>query len=339
MPNQHKNYLAHNEQYPTAVHDDYNDSNTDHNEHKHHHSHGGIGHSHSHNFRDTNGKILFWCLLITFSFAFVEGIGGYMTRSITLQTDAVHMLTDAAGLLIAYIANLISKRPATVQLTFGFGKAEAIGALINCVFTVILTFGLLLEAISRFIHPLTVAGSGLFIIACIGLAVNGAIALVLSKSMESLNTRAAFIHALSDMLGSAVAIIAGGIIYLTGFSLADPILSLFLITFMLVSNYNIIKKSSIVLMAGVPEHLDYEQIGYDLEAIDGIKSVHDLHIWYMSSNKSALSAHIVAKDPLSWQQTLILCQEMLEKKYQINHVTLQHEFEHINHKHCDDLCV
>lgn len=338
MPNKHNNYLAHDKSSVQPVHDDHNDSNTDHNEHNHHHNHNHSSHSHSHNhnFRDANGQILFWCLLITFSFSIVEGVGGYITHSITLQTDALHMLTDAAGLLIAYIANIISKKPATINLTFGFGKAEAIGALINCIFTIILTFGLLFEAISRFINPVTVAGGGLFILACVGLAVNGGIAFVLSKSTESLNTRAAFIHALGDMLGSVVAIIAGGIIYLSGLSMVDPILSLFLIAFMIISNYNIIKKSSIVLMAGVPEHLDYEQIGYDLEAIPGIISVHDLHIWYMSANKSALSAHIVAKDPLSWHKTLILCQEMLEEKHQIDHVTLQHEFEHVNHKHCDD---
>ncbi|MCC2626123.1 MAG: cation transporter [Burkholderiales bacterium] len=336
MQNTGSNYLAHDISDPNQpAHDDQNDSNTD-RVHSHSNDHGGLGHSHSHDFRNTNGRILFWCLLITFGFSFVEGVGGYITRSVTLKTDAVHMLTDAAGLLIAYIANVISKRPATVNLTFGFGKAEAIGALVNCVFTIILTLGLLLEAITRFIHPVSVAGGGLFIIASLGLIVNGGIALVLSKSMESLNTKAAFIHALGDMLGSAVAIIAGGIIYLTGFSLTDPILSVFLIIFMIVSNYNIIKRSSIVLMAGVPEHLNYEQVGRDLEAIPGISSVHDLHIWYMSANKSALSAHIVAKDPLSWQKTLILCQEMLEEKHHIDHVTLQHEFEGMDHAHCDD---
>src|SRR5579863_4779703 len=325
--NNGNNYLAHDGNDPKPTHDDYNHSNTDHSEHRHSHNNGGSGHSHMHDFRDTNGRILFWCLLITFGFSFIEGIGGYITHSVTLKTDAVHMLTDAAGLLIAYIANIISKKPATINLTFGFGKAEAIGALINCIFTIILTFGLLLEAIMRLIHPVTVAGGGLFIIACIGLIVNGGIALVLSKSMESLNTKAAFIHALGDMLGSVVAIVAGGIIYMTGFSLADPILSLFLIIFMIVSNYNIIKRSSIVLMAGVPAHLNYEQIGRDLESIPGITSVHDLHIWYMSANQSALSAHIVAKDPMSWHKTLILCQEMLEEKHNIDHVTLQHEFE------------
>ncbi|MCE3268270.1 MAG: cation transporter [Burkholderiales bacterium] len=335
MSNIQSNYLVHDGNNPKPTHDDHNHSNMDHSVHKHSHNHGVGGHSHAHNFRDTNGRMLFWCLLITFGFSFVEGIGGYITNSVTLKTDAVHMLTDAAGLLLAYIANIISKRPATINLTFGFGKAEAIGALVNCVFTIVLTLGLLIEAITRFFNPVAVAGGGLFIIACLGLLVNGGVALVLSKGMESLNTRAAFIHALGDMLGSGVAIIAGGIIYMTGFSMADPILSVFLIIFMIVSNYKIIKASSIVLMAGVPAHLSYEQVGRDLEAIPGIISVHDLHIWYMSANQSALSAHIVARDPMSWQKTLILCQEMLEEKHQIEHVTLQHEFEDFKHKHCD----
>ncbi len=129
MPNIQSNYLAHDTSDPKPAHDDHNHSNTDHNAHRHSHNHGGVGHSHAHDFRDTNGRILFWCLLITFGFSLVEGVGGYITNSVTLKTDAVHMLTDAAGLLIAYIANIISKRPATVNLTFGFGKAEAIGAL------------------------------------------------------------------------------------------------------------------------------------------------------------------------------------------------------------------
>jgi len=322
----YSNYLTHDHYDKHVSHDDEHHNNIDYKKpHVHSHKHG-----HHHNFRETNSKILFWCLVFTFSFAAVEGIGGYLTHSIALQSDAVHMLTDAAGLLIAFIANIVSKRPATVNLTFGYGKAEALGALINCIFTSILTIGLLIEAAMRFLNPVEVHGAGLFIIAGIGFLVNAAIATALSKNLGSLNTRAAFIHALGDLLGSFVAIVAGLIIYFTGFYLADPILSLIIIVLLIVSNYNLIKKSSIVLMSGVPEDLDYQQIGRDLESIPGIESVHDLHVWYMSANQAALSAHIVAKNPYSWHTTLRECQKMLLEKHHIEHVTIQHEFDIAN---------
>lgn len=321
----YSNYLTHgHDEHNHSPHSDDDNCNID-----HIHSH------HSHDFRHANSKLIAWCLILTFSFSIVEGVGGYLTHSITLQTDALHMLTDAAGLLIAYVANIISKRPATINLTFGFGKAEAVGALINCIFTLMLTFVLLFESILRFWQPVAIDAHGLLFIAILGLLVNGGIALVLSHGLNSLNTKAAFIHAIGDILGSIVAIIAGIVIYFTAWKTIDPILSLILIIFLLTSNYNIIKKSIVVLMAGVPEHLDYRQIGLDLENINGIVGVHDLHIWYMSANKTALSAHIVAKDPLSWQQTLLECQNMLLNTHNIEHITLQHEFDDVQHEHCE----
>lgn len=322
MPSSNNNdkyssYLTHSHDDNHLVHNDTNSNNINLNLNQD---------NHNHDFRNKSSKLLAWCLVITFGFSIIEAIGGHFTHSITLQTDALHMLTDSAGLLIAYVANTISKRPATINLTFGFGKAEAIGSLINCIFTLILTLILLFESISRFWNPLPVNGMGLFIIAILGFILNGVIAFILSHGLDSLNTKAAFIHAMGDVLGSFAAIIAGAVIYITDWKPIDSILSIILIIFLVYSNYNIIKRSIIILMAGVPEHLDYKQIGLDLESIAGILQVHDLHIWYMSSNKTALSAHIVAKDPLSWHKTLSHCQNMLLSKHHIEHVTLQHEF-------------
>ena len=328
------NYLTHDNDNEGMPHTDDNQSNIDlqttytdehqhstHAEHNHddHHHHGAAA-------REANAKVLLLCLIVSFSFAGIEGIGGYFTHSVALLSDALHMLTDAAGLMIAYIANNISRRPATVHLTFGYGKAEAVGALMNCTFTLILTAGLLIQVIERLFAPVTVHGGGLFIIAALGFIVNGGMALLLSHSHESLNTKAALIHTLGDLLASAVAILAGIIIYFTHINVVDPLLSIIVIVILFSSNYKLIRKSIMVLMAGVPENLDYQQIGADLEAIEDILSVHDLHIWYMSANQPALSAHIVAKDPYSWQRTLLACQAMLQEKHHISHITLQHEF-------------
>jgi cobalt-zinc-cadmium efflux system protein len=278
--------------------------------------------------RETSGRVLFWCLIATFTFSIVEGVGGYLVHSIALQSDAVHMLTDAAGLMIAYFANVISKRPATVHLSFGYGKAEVVGALINCMFTTILTFWLLFEVAGRFLHPVEVQGAMMFVVASIGLLVNAGVVFILSKSgAHSLNTKAALLHAMGDLLASLVAIIAGAVIYFTNWSIVDPLLSLVVICLLIFSNYNLMKKSIIILMAGVPDHLSYEQVGKDILEVHGILEVHDLHIWYMSANKTALAAHVVACNPTDWPQILKNCQKMLLDKHQIDHVTLQYEFD------------
>lgn len=294
-------------------------------------------HHHDHSVRDINSNLLLWCMIFTAGFSIVEAVVGYITHSIALQSDALHMLTDAVGLLIAYAANIISKKPATVMLTFGYGKAEALGALTNCVFTLILTAVLFIEIIYRFFKPVEIAGAGVFITASIGLVVNLIIAYMLHRHTSSLNIKAAFIHVMGDLLGSIIAIIAGAIIYFTHYSLIDPILSVGVVIILLISNYNIIKKSIVVLMAGVPEHLDYDEIGRDLNNIDGVIAVHDLHIWYMSANKSSLSAHIVANDQQGWSDTLDKCQNMLMEKHHIEHVTLQYEVCSNLHEHCNTL--
>ncbi len=325
--NKHSVFLAHNETGNVA-HGDAGHNNLDNVTI----SHNGEDHQHHHNLRKTSGKLLFWCLIATFSFSLVEGVSGYIINSIALQSDAVHMMTDAAGLMIAYFANVISKKPATTNLTFGYGKAEVLGALINCMFTTVLTIWLFFQVISRFLDPVEIHGASLFIVASLGFLVNGVIVWVLSKNTQSLNTKAAMIHALGDLFGSLVAIIAGGIIYFTGWSLADPILSLVVIILLIVSNFKLMKKSAIILMAGVPEHVNYEQVGQDLLDIDGILDVHDLHIWYMSANQTALAAHVVACNQQDWPEILMSCQKMLLTKYQIDHVTLQHEFDEVKCK-------
>ncbi|MFN8771190.1 MAG: cation diffusion facilitator family transporter [Neisseriaceae bacterium] len=313
----YSDYSTHNDLQEGLSHDDAHQSNID--------KEANVVKANKCHSRETNSRILFWCLIITFTFSIIEGIGGYFTHSIALQSDAIHMLTDAAGLLIAYLANNISKRPATVHLTFGYGNAEALGSLINCIFTLVLTCGILFEVVQRFFVPIDVHGYWLFVVASIGFIINGVVVLILHQHSHSLNIKAAFIHALGDLLGSLVAIIAGAVIYYTQISIVDPILSLIVIALLFLSNYKLVKKSIRVLMAGVPEELNYIQIGKDIEAVKGIISVHDLHVWYMTTNKTALSAHIVVTDPYIWQESLLACQKMLVKKYGIEHITLQYE--------------
>ncbi len=319
-------YLDHNNNSTELPHNDFNHYN--HNYHKH---------GYSNNFRNQNNQILTFCFLISTCFTIIEAIGGYITNSIALKSDALHMLTDSIGLLIAIFANKISQKAANNILTYGYGKAEAIGSLINAIFTLILTIGLLIEVITRFFKPITINSIGLFIIASIGLIVNLIVAYLLSKAQNSLNIKAVLIHTLGDVLASIIAIVAGVIIYYTGFNLADPLLSLIVIIILIVSNFNLIKHSIIVLMGGVPDYINYEQVGQDLETINGVLEIHDLHIWYMSTNQTALSAHLIIKCPNEWGAILSEAQHMLITKHNIHHITLQHEFCHNNTpiKNCD----
>lgn len=322
MKAKHSTFLAHDDEL-SHVHSDSSHHNVDHESHTH---------SNADAIRQTSGRVLFWCLIATFSFSIVEGVTGWFIHSIALQSDAVHMMTDAAGLMIAYFANVVARRPANVSLSFGYGKAEVLGALINCMFTTILTIWLLFEVILRFFNPVSVDGGVLFIVAGFGLLVNGGIVWLLSRNADSLNVKAALIHAMGDLLGALVAIVAGAVIYFTHWSVIDPILSLVVIVLLVVSNFKLIKKSFIILMAGVPEHLDYEEVGYDLKSVAGIIEVHDLHIWSISANQSALAAHVVACRLDTWSEILVNCQKMLLEKYGIGHVTLQAEFDDIRCK-------
>ena len=309
-------YLTHKEHHDHA-HDDDHHSNID--IHK--------DHNHFEVLRDVSSRLLLWCIGITFTFSLVEGIGGYLIHSIALQSDAVHMLTDAVGLLVALIANNISKKPATHALTYGYGKAEVLGALINSIFTSFLTIGLLFEVVQRFAHPEDVHGATMFIIAGLGFIANLVIVGILNTYSHSLNIKAALLHALGDLLGSLVAIVGGLIIYFTHLSIVDPLLSLIVIVILIVSNYRLVKESIKILMSGVPNHLDYQQIGNDLSAVDGVFGVHDLHIWNISATQVALTAHISTCDPCKWNDVLLECQELLYDKYKIDHVTLQYEFD------------
>lgn len=324
MKAKHSTFLAHDDEL-SDVHSDSSHHNVDHESHSH---------NNADTIRQTSGRVLFWCLIATFSFSIVEGVTGWFIHSIALQSDAVHMMTDAAGLMIAYFANVVARRPANVSLSFGYGKAEVLGALINCMFTTILTIWLLFEVILRFFNPVSVDGGALFIVAGLGLLVNGGIVWLLSRNADSLNIKAALIHAMGDLLGALIAIVAGAVIYFTSWSVIDPILSLVVITLLIVSNSKLIKKSFIILMAGVPEHLNYEEVGHDLKSVAGIIDVHDLHIWCISANQVALAAHVVACKLDEWPTILDECQKILLQKYQIGHVTLQAEFD--DHK-CKEL--
>jgi cobalt-zinc-cadmium efflux system protein len=278
-----------------------------------------------HQRADRSLAILAWAVGLTLLFAGVEVVAGFWSNSLALISDAGHMVTDAASLALALFAQLIAKRPPSSRYSFGFGRAEALAAFVNGLVMLAVVGWIVFEAVHRFAQPQTVQGGTVAIVAFIGLVVNILVAWILSKDRDSMNTRAALVHVLGDMLGSVAALAAGAVIYFTGWMQIDPLLSMFVSLLLLKATFGILRESGHHLMEGVPDHIDYENVGDDLERVDGVASVHDLHVWDMSPGEPALIGHVEVHDLASWPATLKAIRAMLLERHGIDHVTLQAE--------------
>jgi len=287
-------------------------------EHRHDlpHRHNVAGHLH-----------LFWPVVLTLGFALVEAVGGWLTHSLALLGDAGHMFSDSASLGLAWLASWIALKPPTRKHSYGLARVEIIVALINGLFMLFVVGGIVHEAIHRLQYPRAVAGGEVMLIAFVGLLVNIGVAWHLNKGKDNLNARAALLHVMGDLLGSVAAIAAGAIIYFTGWTQIDPILSMLISLLILASTFNLLREALHVLMEGVPLHLDLNVVEAEMARMEGVSSIHDVHIWTLSSGVVALSAHVVLHDLHGWMHVLPAMREMLNDRYGINHVTLQPETE------------
>ncbi|ATQ76695.1 cation transporter [Massilia violaceinigra] len=291
--------------------------------HLHAHHKGDAKHTHVTVGR-SQGALAF-ALSLTLVFAVIEVLTGFLSNSLALISDAGHMVTDAAALGLALLAQLIAKRPPSARHSFGFGRAEALAAFVNALAMLAVVGWIVFEAVHRFSAPQQVQGGTVFVVALIGLAINLLVAWLLSRDQESINTRAALVHVMGDILGSIAAIAAGAVIYFTGWMPIDPLLSLFVSVLILRSTVGILRDSYHALMEGVPHQIDYLQVGADLAAIPGVLSVHDLHVWDMSPGQPALIGHLRIGNLRDWPQVLATVKDMLLTRHGIDHVTLQPE--------------
>ena len=291
----------------------------------HLHAHRAGDAKHRHVSENRSQKILAWSLALTLCFAAVEAVAGFWSHSLAMISDAGHMLTDATALGLALLAQVIARRPPSVKHSFGFGRTEALAAFVNGLVMLFVIGWIAVEAIQRFSKPEPVQGGTVFIVAAIGLLVNLMVAWLLSHDQQSLNTRTALVHVLGDLLGSLAALIAGAVIYYTGWLQIDPLLSILVSLLLLKSTISILHESYHFLMEGVPHHIDYLQVGTDLEAVKGVLSVHDLHVWDMSPGQPALIGHVEVRDLQEWPEVLRAIKAMLLERHEIDHVTLQAE--------------
>ena len=291
----------------------------------HLHAHGEGDAKHVHSITGRSQAILGWALGLTLVFAVVEVAAGFLANSLALISDAGHMVTDAAALGLALMAQLIARRPPSARHSFGFVRAEALAAFVNALAMLAVVGWIASEAIGRFTAPEPVQGETVIMVAAVGLAINLVVAWILSRDKKSLNTRAALVHVMGDMLGSVAAIIAGVVIALTGWMQIDPLLSMLVAVLILKSTFGVLRDSYHFLMEAVPHHIDYIQVGADLARVPGVLSVHDLHVWDMSPGEPALIGHLQIRDLSEWPQVLDAVKAMLLERHGIDHVTLQPE--------------
>jgi cobalt-zinc-cadmium efflux system protein len=295
-------------------------SHDQHDSHDHHHGHG---HQHSHIPATTT--LLFITILIALSFAVAEAFAGWFSNSLTLLSDAGHMFTDALSLILAAIAAWVAMKPPSEQHSYGLGRAEVLGAWISSIFMVVVAITIAVEAIARLRHPEAVKASTVIIIASLGIFVNLLMVWILSRGEKTLNIRAAILHVMGDLLGSVAAFISGLVIYFMHWTLIDPLLSLFICVLILISSIRLLRETILVLMEGVPLHINLAEVGQAMAQVEHVISIHDLHIWTLASGVIVLTAHVEIDDSTHWDPILSQLKSLLASKYRINHITLQPE--------------
>jgi len=289
-------------------------------------------HLHRHStatLRDLQRRALQFALVLNGGYFLVELVGALIFNSLALLADAAHMLSDVVGLGIALAAQRLAMRPATARHTYGFQRAEVLGALANAVVIGLITAWIVYEAIGRLQVPQSVEGGGLLLVAAAGLAVNTWSALVIRRAQgNSLNMRGAFVHMWADALGSVAVIVAAIGVLVWDATWLDPAASLAIAAIVIWSAAGLLRATLQVLLEGAPSHLRSEEIETAMEAAPGVESVHHLHLWSLASDVPALSAHVVLGGELSLHDAQGRGDElkvMLEERFGISHATLELE--------------
>ena len=329
---------AHDHGHDDHGHDEHGHDEHEHDEHEHdehghdddgHDDHGHGGHDHSHELRGASRRSLIIAFVLISAYMVAEVVGGVISGSLALLADAGHMLTDAAAIGMALFAMWIAEREASAERTYGYYRTEVLAALINALTLWLIVGWIFWEAFQRFrLDEIHVEGWSVLIVGIGGLFVNVASAWILHRSSEhSINVEGAFQHVMADLLGSVGVVLAGIVVLTTGWTLIDPILSVVIGLLIMRSSWRLAFKVFHVLLEGTPEHIDAYKLCSDIEDVEGVTLIHDIHIWTITSGREAFTAHIVV-DPSyqgSMEQLRNRIQDITHNRYNIGHVTIQLE--------------
>ena len=276
-----------------------------------------------------NRRLLWITFGLTSAYFFVEVVGGLLTNSLALLADAAHMLTDVAGLGLALFAAWMSTKPAAPAKTYGYYRVEILAALANAVVLFLISFYILYEAYRRFQEPPEVASLPMLAVALVGLVVNLiGIWLLRRAAQTSLNMQGAFLEVGSDLLSSVGVLVAGGIMWVTGWWYADPIFSVVIGLFIFPRTWKLMNQAVNVLLEATPAHINLAEVEREMLAVEGVASIHDLHVWTITSGIEALSAHVVLSDGVEPEVAATVAERLaavLKDRFKIDHSTIQVE--------------
>ncbi len=291
-------------------------------EHSHNHAHA---HTHAVS-KKTKTKTLIYALCLTSTFLIAEMVGGFVTGSLALLSDAAHMLTDVAALAIALLAIYVGRRPADTERTFGYYRFEILAAVFNTLLLFLIAIYIIYEAYQRLFITVEIQSMGMLIIATLGLVINIISMRLLSEDKEkSLNIKGAYLEVWSDMIGSVGVIIAALLMRYTQANWVDSAVAILIGLWVLPRGWLLLKESINILLEGVPQGVNLSKLKETLCTIEFIIDIHDLHVWAITSGKISLTAHVVTASHQNCEEILDRMRKMLAEQFDIHHTTLQHE--------------
>jgi cobalt-zinc-cadmium efflux system protein len=293
----------------------------------------GAGHDHSHSHGAADfGRAFAIGIALNLGFVAVEAVYGFIANSMSLLADAGHNLSDVLGLVVAWAGAIMARRAPSPRFTYGLKKAPILAALANSLFLMIAVGAIGAEAIRRLFHPSATEGGTVMVVAGLGIAINGATALLFARGRDhDINIRGAYLHMAADAAVSAAVVFGGLVILWTGQRWVDPVMSLAVAVVILWSSIGLLKESVWMSLAAVPSGIDVDQVEIALAEIDGVEAIHDLHVWPLSTTETALTAHIVTRRAGEPDALLEAARALLHDRFHIEHCTLQVERAHPSH--------
>lgn len=286
-------------------------------------------HEHGHHHAELSGRNLGIAILLNIAITVAQIIGGFISGSLALLSDAMHNFSDVLALLISWFASKLSGRKQTSKQTFGYKRAEILAALINAVSLIVIAFFLLKEAFVRFSHPEEIQSGLVMILGGLSIVLNGlSVLLVKNDAKENINMRSAYLHLLSDMISSIAVVLGGVIMYLWKITWVDSILSIGIALYLVISSWSLVLQSIRILMQFTPVHLNLDEIHKSMRTVDEVENMHHVHVWQLNDKQINFEAHISLKNDLPLSEVnKILCEleRILHDEFEINHVTLQPE--------------
>ncbi len=286
-------------------------------------------HEHHHHHPEVKGKRLFLTILLNAGITVAELIGGIISGSISLISDAIHNFSDVLSLIISYAANKLARRDATERQTFGYKRSEIIAAFLNSVTLIVLAFYILYEAVSRIIEPVEVSGDLVIWLALGSIVVNAlSVLFIKSDAKDNMNIKSAYLHLFGDMLTSVAVMFGGILIKYFHVYWVDPLLSILIAVYLLNMSWDIFKTSLQIMMQFTPPNIDINAIAHEVEKIEGVKNLHHIHVWQINEHEIMLEAHVDLTENINISsfETILHKAEQVLSKNKINHITLQPEY-------------